>query len=94
MYYLQGGGNVDDNTLLSQLRSEECLHATSDLCNDGVILPSETREVSVRNLLIQVCVYCIVTASPSKVIGQCLDVCTRYPRTTDLEQTNLSVLRM
>ncbi len=44
--YVQGY-HSDDESYLRRFTSDECTMLTSDLSSDGLILPSETRQVSV-----------------------------------------------
>lgn len=90
-----GGGGVWE---MERLQAEEMVHPSSNLVNDGVILPHETREVSypVRYQLDAVHFSICLFVCFLQVLSQCLEVCLRFPdpQVHTRSRHRLNVLRM
>ena len=86
---------------MERLQAEETEHPSSNLVNDGVILPHETREVSYPPCKVStrgcaffnlVCLFvCFL-----QVLFHCLEVCLRFPESQvhTRSRHRLNVLRM
>ena len=90
-FFKQGGCYGDDVELMKRLTLEESEHPSSNLVNDGVILPSETRQVRSESILTDIYAHhidsCLTPVCNN--VRYCLSVWIFAPTTHNLKVHNL-----